>query len=94
MRVHILRPAENPSGIAFDPDEVANTSSRIGEILQNSSSLPKLKSTLQQLKEEFIDEPERRRKANDPEKGRDDKKSAVKKDQVPTVEKTAKKAEK
>ena len=68
MRVHILRPAENPSGITFDPDEVANTSSKVGEILQNSPSFPKLKSTVDQLKEEFIDEPERRRKANDPEK--------------------------
>ena len=73
MRVHILRPAEDPSGIGFDPDDVANVSGKIGEILQNSPSLPKLKSTIQQLKEEFIDEPERRRKANDPEKGRDDK---------------------
>jgi len=67
MRVHILRPAENPSGIAFDPDEVADTSSKIGDILQNSPSFPKLKSTIQQLKEEFINEPERRRKGNDPE---------------------------
>ena len=67
MRVHILRPVENPSGIAFDPDEVASTSSKIGEILQGSPSFPKLKSTVQQLKEEFIEEPERRRKANDPE---------------------------
>ena len=67
MRVHILRPAENPSGVVFDPDEVADTSSKIGDILQNSPSFPKLKSTVDQLKEEFIDEPERRRIANDPE---------------------------
>ncbi len=65
MRVHILRPLENPSGIVFDPDEVADTSSKIGDILQNSPSFPKLKSTIEQIKEEFIDEPERRRLAND-----------------------------
>ena len=73
MRVHILRPAEDPSGIGFDPDQVAEVSGKIGEILQNSPSLPKLKSTIQQLEEEFIDEPERRRKANDQEKNRKDK---------------------
>lgn len=65
MRVHILRPAENPSGITFDPDEVAGVSNKIGDILQNSPAFPKLKSTLEQLREEFIDEPERRRLAND-----------------------------
>ena len=68
MRVHILRPAENPSGIGFDPDEVADTSGKIGEILQKSPAFPKLKSTITQLKEEFIDEPERRRRANDMDK--------------------------
>ena len=86
MRVHILRPAEAPSGIGFDPDEVADVSGKIGEILQNSPSLPKLKSTIQQIKEEFIDEPERRRKANDPEKARDAKDAAGKK--VAPAEKT------
>ena len=67
MRVHILRPAEDPSGIVFDPDKVADDSNKIGDILQNSPSFPKLKSTLEQLREEFIDEPERRRLANDME---------------------------
>ena len=65
MRVHILRPMEDPSGIVFDPDAVAETSNEIGNILQNSPSFPKLKSTLEQLRDEFIDEPERRRIAND-----------------------------
>jgi type II secretory pathway component GspD/PulD (secretin) len=65
MRVHILRPMDEPSGIVFDPDEVAETSNKIGNILQNSPSFPKLKSTLEQLRHEFIEEPERRRVANE-----------------------------
>ncbi|MBE6367957.1 MAG: type II and III secretion system protein [Lentisphaerae bacterium] len=77
MRVHILRPVENPSGIVFDPDEVANTSSAVGDILQNSPAFPKLKSTLEQLREEFIDEPERRRKANDMELNKEREKAAA-----------------
>ena len=82
MRVHILRPAEEPSGIVFDPDEVADTSNKIGDILQNSPSFPKLKSTLEQLREEFIDEPERRRLANDMElnKQREKEEKAAEKD--------------
>ena len=67
MRVHILRPEENPSGVTFDPDEVAQSSGKIGEILQKSPAFPKLKSTMTQLREEFIDEPERRRRANAPD---------------------------
>ena len=81
MRVHILRPAENPSGITFDPDEVANTSSKVGDILQSSPSFPKLKSTVAQLKDEFINESERRRKANDPEK------TAAEAEKAPAAEK-------
>ena len=78
MRVHILRPTEEPSGIVFDPDEVAETSNHIGDILQNSPSFPKLKSTLEQLREEFIDEPERRRLANDIELNSERAKEAAK----------------
>ena len=91
MRVHILRPAEDPSGIGFDPDEVATVSGKIGEILQNSPSHPKLKSTIQQLKEEFIDTPERRRKANDPEKGREEKEEARKAEKKATEKAAAEK---
>lgn len=83
MRVHILRPSENPSGIGFDPDDVAETSQKIGEILQNSPSFPKLKSTLEQLREEFIDEPERRRKANDIELNKKRKQDSAEPDQAP-----------
>ena len=67
MRVHILKPQENHSGIIYDPDEVADTSNKIGDILQNSPFFPKLKTTIQQVEEEFILGPERRRQANNPE---------------------------
>lgn len=67
MRVHILKPREYHSGMVYDPDEVADTSNKIGDILQNSPFFPKLKSTLEQVEEEFILAPERRRRANDPE---------------------------
>ena len=66
MRVHILKPSAANSGIVFDPDEVAKTSTKVGEILQNSPFFPKLKSTLEQVEDEFVLEPERRRKANSP----------------------------
>ena len=66
MRVHILKPDQAHSGIVFDPDEVADTSSKVGDILQNSPFFPKLKTTLEQVEEEFILAPERRRRANDP----------------------------
>lgn len=66
MRVHILQPSIPYSGIVYDPDEVAETSTKVSEILQNSPFFPKLKSTLEQVEEEFVIEPEKRRNANNP----------------------------
>ncbi len=90
MRVHILKPTVYNSGIVFDPDEVADTSSKISDILQNSPLFPKLKSTLQQVEDEFILEPERRRRANEPEFQRQ-LQDAEKSDAAPAAENNASK---
>ncbi|MBR2642048.1 MAG: hypothetical protein IKD46_02875 [Lentisphaeria bacterium] len=55
IRVQILTPDEVADGILFDPDTVAEVNNKIGEILRKSPSLPAPKSTLHQVKEEFVD---------------------------------------
>ena len=55
IRVQILTPDEVADGILFDPDTVAEVNNRIGDALRKSPYLPASKSTLQQVKEEFVD---------------------------------------
>ncbi len=65
LRTRILQPDEVADGVIFDPNLMAEESNALGEILRNSPSLPKLPdTTLEEVKREFIDEPEKRDSAN------------------------------
>ena len=55
IRVQILSPEEIADGILFDPDTIGQVNNRIGEILRKSPLLPSPKSTLEQVKEEFVE---------------------------------------
>ena len=73
IRVQILSPEEVADGILFDPDTVADVNNKIGEILRKSPLLPAPQSTLQQVKEEFVD-----RSLNSPTLPADPEKAPVK----------------
>ena len=55
IRVQILTPDEIADGILFDPDTVAEVNNKIGDALRQSPYLPAPGTTLQQVKEEFVD---------------------------------------
>ena len=65
LRVRILQPDEVPEGLMFDPNLVIEESDQLGEIIRNSSALPKLpETTLEQVEQEFIREPQEREGRN------------------------------
>lgn len=57
LKVHILQPDEMAAGILYDPDAVGRESESIGRILENSPLFPEKESTIEQVREEFIENP-------------------------------------
>ncbi len=55
IRVRILTEDDLADGILFDPESIGAVNSGIGDVLRHSPQLPKTRTTLQQVKEEFLD---------------------------------------
>ena len=58
LRVHIINPDEMVAGILYDPEAIVEEGEDIAKALQESPIMPKLQPTIEQVDEEFIQNPQ------------------------------------